>query len=351
MFEFGLFKSVSYDIPVISIGNITVGGTGKTPHTEYLVRLLGKHYNVAVLSRGYKRETKGFVLANSESGANDIGDEPMQMKRKFPDFTVAVDENRRHGIEMLSGDNISPRTDVVLLDDAYQYRYVKPAISILLIDYNRLILDDYLLPAGLLREPAHQAKRADILIITKCPENLRPIDIRILKNRFKLYPQQTIHLSSIIYGPLKSLSTLKIASDSEISSENSVDESSQLTMEKIRENKIPVLIVAGIATPDQFVNYIHGYCQDASSMIFSDHHYFNRKDVNNIKQRFEKIRPSGGIIITTEKDSMRILNNPLFEGLLQYIFYPELSIRFLENEEEIFNKKILDYVRINKRNS
>ena len=153
LFEMGILKSQSYDIPVISVGNITVGGTGKTPHTEYLIRLLRKKHKVAVLSRGYKRKSKGFILATPETPMPTIGDEPYQMKQKFPDVYVAVDKNRRRGIERLCDEQIAPGTEVILLDDAFQHRYVKPGINILLVDYHRLICDDKLLPAGRLREP------------------------------------------------------------------------------------------------------------------------------------------------------------------------------------------------------
>ena len=360
MFEIGILNSTSYDIPVISIGNITIGGTGKTPHTEYLAKLFGKDYQVAVLSRGYKRASKGFLLAGPESGLNDLGDEPLQMKRKFPELVVAVDKNRQHGIEMLSADTMSPRIDVILLDDAYQHRYVKPAISILLIDYNRLIMDDYLLPVGCLREPAHQSKRAHIIIVTKCPETLRPIEIRILKKRFDLYPQQSIYLTSLTYGPLKSLKPVLANTDTD-SAESYSDQKAEshsgkmnsngLTIEQISEKKIPVLIISGIASPEPFVNHVREYCPEAQVMLYSDHHYFSKKDVQNIKLRFENIRSAGGIILTTEKDSMRIMDNSLFEVLLPYMYYQELNIFFLEDEVESFNKKIIDYVRINKRNS
>ena len=182
MFDVGLLKSHSFDVPIISVGNITVGGTGKTPHVEYLIRLLHKRMKVAVLSRGYKRKSRGFVLASEDTDVRDIGDEPYQMKRKFPDIHVAVDKKRCHGIDMLTSDITTKDTDVVLLDDAFQHRYVKPGINILLIDYHRLIIYDKLLPAGRLREPKEAKSRADIVIITKCPEELRAIDYRVLKN-------------------------------------------------------------------------------------------------------------------------------------------------------------------------
>lgn len=355
LFDTGLIKSESYDIPVITVGNITVGGTGKTPHTEYLVRLLSENYRVAVLSRGYQRKTKGFLLADTDSGVADLGDESYQMKRKFPSLLVAVDEKRRRGISLLSENGAAQETDVIILDDAYQHRHVKPAISILLIDYNRLINEDYLLPAGNLREPASQSKRANILIITKCPSDLKPIELRILVNKFDLYPQQTIYCSTIVYGKLKKLSYSKDLSETEdsplvLKAEN--DTISGLnTLEDVKNNNIPVLIVAGIAAPETFVRHIHNYCPNAQTMLFSDHHEFGKKDIIRINNQFEKIKQASGIIITTEKDSMRMIQNDLFKELAAYTYYPEITISFLDNQGQTFNNKIIDYVRINKRNS
>lgn len=357
LFEVGVLQSKSFGLPVISVGNITVGGTGKTPHTEYLATLLSKEFQVAILSRGYKRSTKGFHIAGTESGLSVIGDEPMQMKRKFPGLVVAVDENRRRAIKLLSDETINPRIDVILLDDAYQHRYVKPAISILLIDFNRLINEDHLLPAGNLREPASQAKRANFIIISKCPAKLKPIELRILSKNFDLYPQQSIFFTTLVYGPLRQMST--IFSDSlSANTENSqkaeaveqLEKEPLSSLETIREKKIPVLIIAGTASPDSFVNHILSYCPDAHSMLYPDHHNFSRKDYVHIKHQFEKIRLNRGIIITTEKDSMRILENGSFREISGFIYYPEIKISFLGDQGSTFNNKILDYVRINKRN-
>ena len=355
LFDAGLIKSESYDIPVITVGNITVGGTGKTPHTEYLVRLLSENYRVAVLSRGYKRKTKGFLLAGTDSGVAEIGDESYQMKRKFPSLLVAVDENRRRGISILSEKGASQETDVIILDDAYQHRYVKPAISILLIDYYRLINEDFLLPAGNLREPASQSKRATILIITKCPTELKPIELRVLINKFDLYPQQTIYCSTIVYGKLKKLTYSKDHSETEDSSLVKKTEHDTVAglniLEDLKNKNIPVLIVAGIAAPKTFVRQIQNFCPNARIMLFPDHHEFGKKDIIRINNQFEKIKQTNGIIITTEKDSMRMIQNDLFKELAAYTYYPEITISFLDNQGQTFNNKIIDYVRINKRNS
>ena len=188
LFDWGWLRSKSFDIPVICVGNLAVGGTGKTPHTEYLIRLLqNEGINVAALSRGYKRKSKGYILATAESSAGKIGDEPYQIKSKFPDIRVAVDEDRCHGIEQLLKLK-NPAVDAVLLDDAFQHRRVKAGLNILLTDFHRLLCDDVLLPAGRLREPAGGKNRAQIVIVTKCPDNIKPIDFNIITKRLHLYP-------------------------------------------------------------------------------------------------------------------------------------------------------------------
>ena len=186
LFNIGILKSRSFDIPIISVGNITVGGTGKTPHVEYLIRLLKDNFNIAVLSRGYKRKSKEFILADDDTEMSMIGDEPYQMKQKFPNITVAVDKDRCHGIEQICGNNSTKNTDVILLDDAYQHRYVKAGINILLVDYHRMLSSDKLLPAGRLRESEDGKSRADMVIITKCPSDLKPMEFRVITKAMDL---------------------------------------------------------------------------------------------------------------------------------------------------------------------
>lgn len=187
LFDMEIRKSHRFNTPIISIGNITVGGTGKTPHVEYLIRLLQDHMRVAVLSRGYKRKSKGFILADNSTTMNDIGDEPFQMKQKFPKVTVAVDKNRVHGINSLTNnDSKKSSIDIVLLDDAFQHRQLKPGVNILLVDYHRLIIYDKLLPAGRLREPMKGKDRADIVIVTKCPKDLKPMEYRVITKAMNL---------------------------------------------------------------------------------------------------------------------------------------------------------------------
>ena len=202
LFDWNILKERSFPLPVISVGNITVGGTGKTPHTEYLIRLLSKEYQVSVLSRGYKRKSKGFILSTTHSTVSEIGDEPYQMKQKYPHVHVAVDANRCNGIEQLCSHNITPETDVILLDDAFQHRYVKPGMNILLVNYHRLICNDMLLPAGKLRENPNGKHRAKIVIVTKCPKNITPIDLRVLTKQMELFPYQYLFFTTFEYGKL-----------------------------------------------------------------------------------------------------------------------------------------------------
>ena len=360
LFNVEILPSTSFDMPVISVGNITVGGTGKTPHTEFLIRALSKDYQVAVLSRGYKRKSRGFVLADSSSGLADLGDEPLQMKRKFPSLIVAVDENRRRGIQELMSTGMQPFIDVILLDDAYQHRYVNPSISILLIDYNRLIREDFLLPVGNLREPAGQMKRAQMVIVSKCPTDLTPMDVRILGTKIGVLPYQSLYFTTMNYGPIEKLvPEVKLTDSAEITdafieTEAIATEVPILgklqSFEQIREQRIPILLLTGIATPEGLENHVRLFSPEVKAMHFADHHEFGKRDSRKISQEFEKIKASGGIILTTEKDATRIRNNPFMNTLAPHIYYPTLEIHFLDGQGRTFEQKITDYVRINKRN-
>ena len=333
LFDIGVLKSKAYDIPIISVGNITVGGSGKTPHVEYLVRLLKKHAKVAVLSRGYKRKSKGFVLADDSSDATDIGDEPYQMKRKFPDIYVAVDKNRRNGIEKLTDNSIANNTDVIILDDAFQHRYVKPGINILLVDYHRLIIYDKLLPAGRLRESKDGKIRADIVIVTKCPTELKPMDYRVLTKAMNLYPYQSLLFSTLQYGDLLPMFG---------------GEQRQLNTLKSDEN---VLLLTGIASPKQMILDLQPYTKNITSLSFGDHHRFTHKDYERINNTFESM-PSPKVLITTEKDAARIFGSEgLSENVRRNMYVLPIEIKFMLEQEELFNQKIISYVQKNSRNS
>lgn len=333
LFELGILKSRSFNIPVISVGNITVGGSGKTPHVEYLVRLLKDSVKVAVLSRGYKRKSRGYVLAGDGTEMKDIGDEPFQMKTKFPEVHVAVDKNRCHGIERIVGDEQTKDTDVVLLDDAFQHRYVKPGINILLVDYHRLIIYDKLLPAGRLREPQSGKARADIVIVTKCPKDLKPMEYRVIIKAMNLFPYQQLYFTTFEYGALHPVFC------GEDRSLDSLDKN---------EN---VLLLTGIASPKQMIYDLKEYSDNITPLTFPDHHQFRKKDIELINETFGGL-PSPKIIITTEKDNARLsCMKGLSDEVRNSIFTLPVRVKFMLGQEEEFNNKIIGYVQKNSKNS
>lgn len=337
LFDWDILHSKSFDVPVINIGNITVGGTGKTPHTEYLIRLLQQEFQVAVLSRGYKRKSKGFVLATPETPMMQIGDEPYQMKRKFPHIHVAVDADRCNGIEQLCAPGITPEVEVVLLDDAYQHRYVKPGINILLVDYHRMIDEDALLPAGRLREPESGKSRANIVIVTKCPRNIKPMDYRIISKQTDLYPYQKLYFSTFAYGELTPLCP--------------EDSSASRPLESLEKDE-RVLLLTGIALPEQLKQDLEKYVRHIETAIFPDHHAFTAKDLQAVKAQFEQMGEGKKLIVTTEKDATRLANHPhLDEEMRKAIYVLPVEIEILQNQQESFNEHIIKYVRANSRNS
>ncbi len=333
LFEMGFLKSRAFKIPVISVGNITVGGAGKTPHVEYIIRQLSDKMKVAVLSRGYKRKTKGYVLATKDSTANEIGDEPYQMKKKFPDIHVAVDANRCEGIDIITSDKLTKDTDVILLDDAYQHRYVKPGVNILLIDYHRLIIHDKLLPAGRLREPQSEKNRADIVIITKCPAEMRPVEFRVLTKSLGLFPYQKLYFTTLKYGNLK---PLYMGDDKPLSC---------ITPET------NIVLLTGIASPQQMINDLSAYTKHITPLIYADHHRFKKKDIQRINDTLAAT-PEPRMVITTEKDNARLFGmSGLTDEVRRNIYMLPIEIEFLLGGQEEFNEKIIGYVRKNSRNS
>ena len=333
LFDMGILKSRAFNVPVISVGNITVGGSGKTPHVEYLINLLQGKVKLAVLSRGYKRKSKGYVLATDDTTMREIGDEPMQMKKKFNSVYIAVDKKRCRGIDRLTTDDETKDVDVVLLDDAYQHRYVKPGINILLIDYHRLIIYDRMLPAGRLREPSKGKGRADIVIVTKCPKDLKPMEYRVLTKALDLYPYQSLYFTTLEYGNLKP-----------------VFEGDEKPLTDIKNNE-SLLLLTGIASPKQMQIDLKKYSKNITMMTFGDHHYFSAKDIRKINRKFEEM-PSPKRIITTEKDSVRLVEcEGLSEEVKRNIFELPIHIKFMLEQGENFNSKILSYVQKNSRNS
>ena len=338
LFEMGVLKSESFTTPVISVGNITVGGTGKTPHIEYLIRLLEKSAKVAVLSRGYKRKSKGFHVANEHSTAEDIGDEPYQMKQKFPNVTIAVEKKRAKGIKLLLQHD--PQPDVILLDDAFQHRYVKPGVNILLVDYHRLIIYDKMLPAGRMREPLSGKNRADIIIVTKCPKNLTPMDYRVVTKAMDLFPYQELYFSTLSYGKLMPLFP-------EAAQTPLAEKASDLTGLRAQN----CLLLTGIASPRQMIEDLKPHVASLHPLTFPDHHSFTPQDIERINTEFNQLAEPK-CIVTTEKDAARIKHiDGLSEAVRTHLFVLPLEIEFMLEQTDKFNQKIINYVRKNSRNS
>ncbi|WP_346855123.1 tetraacyldisaccharide 4'-kinase [uncultured Draconibacterium sp.] len=332
-YDLNILKSTEFDVPVISIGNITVGGTGKTPHVEYLVKLLKEKYEVATLSRGYKRKTKGFRYVESNSTAIEVGDEPLQIKNKYKDVTVSVCENRVVGVEkLLASEAKAP--DVVLLDDAFQHRRISPGLNILLIDYNRQIKEDHLLPMGRLRESVHQMRRANIIIFTKCPDEVTPIMRRILSNDVGLFPYQKLYFTKLEYDKLLP-----------------VFDAESLDAGFYKEKKHAVLLLTGIASPKLIEKYLRHFSKRIETLTFPDHYNYSAQDIQTILNKFAALKAEKKIIITTEKDSMRLKNNSgLTDEFKSVLYYLPVQVKFLDEEKKSFNKKILNYVGENKSN-
>lgn len=329
-----ILKQKQFDFPVINVGNLTTGGTGKTPHVEYLLRLLRKEYSVATLSRGYKRNTKGFLVAGLNDNAESIGDEPMQYHSKFSDITVAVGEDRVMSIDSLQKRNPSP--DIILLDDAYQHRAVKPGLNICLLSYERIFTDDYLLPAGTLRETKSSLKRADIIIVTKSPEILVPIERKRVSEQITLLPHQQLYFSFYRYGEFNKLYGPAMAM--------------LFGAKYYIEKRFTLLLITGIANPDGMIDYVRRQTDKFIHLRFADHHAYSLSDLEKIKTTFNEIPGSNKIILTTEKDAMRLLHPSLKETVKQLpIFYLPIEVA-IHNEQEKFNQYILQYVRENTTN-
>jgi tetraacyldisaccharide 4'-kinase len=333
-YDLGILKSEEFDVPVISIGNITVGGTGKTPHVEYLVNLLHNKFEVATLSRGYKRKTKGFRYVETTSTVFEVGDEPLQIKNKFPGVKVSVCENRVIGAEKLLDSKNKAIPDVVILDDAFQHRRITPGINILLIDYNRQIKEDALLPVGRLREGVSQMRRANIIIFTKCPDEITPIMRRILMKDVGLKPYQELFFTALEYKKLKPVFTGK-----------------KLDGDFYEKKGYSILIVTGIAFPKPIYKYLNQYSEKTEILAFPDHYNFSKKDMVSIMNKFESLDSKRKIIITTEKDSMRLKDREdLTDEFKDALYYIPVTVKFLDDEGKAFKKKILNYVGENKSN-
>jgi tetraacyldisaccharide 4'-kinase len=330
MYDLNILRSQSFsDIKTICVGNLSVGGTGKSPHIEYIVRLLQNDFTLATLSRGYKRKTKGFLLADQNTSAMEIGDEPAMFKRKFDSLMVSVDANRIRGITKLKELSVAP--EIVLLDDAFQHRKIKPGISILLTDYNKPFYNDFFLPSGRLRESKNNFLRADIIVVTRTPDSATNVDLRSVMKDIPIRAYQKIFFSYLKYGNLYQLKNNK--------------EIIRPAMDLFRYS---VLSVTGIAEPRQMNTFLKEYSDQLLAFPFGDHHYFDEKDILSIRDTFNRMDGKQKIIVTTEKDATRFLVSDVFEKISDLpIYVLPLEIDF-KNKTEEFNDIILKYARSNK---
>lgn len=335
MFDKGILPSRTFALPVICVGNLTVGGTGKTPHTEYLIRLLMRAgLQVGVLSRGYKRKSKGFVWAGPDTPMEQVGDEPFQMKSKFPGIRLAVDADRPHGIECMTSSCVQPPLEVILLDDAYQHRYVKAGLYVLLTDYQRPVYDDALLPAGRLREPLSGKKRADVVVVSKCPPDLSVSEARHIRERLRLQPRQALFFSMLHYGELRPFAELGGASR---------------PLDTLRGD-VSVILLTGIATPGKLLADLKKYTSSIRPLCFPDHHQFTVADAQAVNRLYAEAG-RGTLIVTTEKDETRLHRLPFSEEVKAHIYVLPIEVKFLFEGQTAFNRKILDYVGTNSRDS
>lgn len=323
LFDLRILPSAQFEKAIISVGNVSMGGTGKTPHIEYLIRLLSSFCFVAALSRGYGRKSKGFLIGSARSKVKYIGDEPFQLIQKFKNIKVAVDENRKRGITNLI--TKYKDLDVVLLDDAFQHRYVRPGLSILLTSHSRLYCEDHLVPSGTLREFPNGAKRADIIVVTKTPKIFSPISRRRIIEDLSPRKHQQILFSFITYGePVPLFEPAPMGFPSKL---------------------IAVLLLTGIADHGPLQEHIQRLCSDVILMRFCDHHIFTEVDIAQVESTFKEIMTRKKVIVTTEKDAMRLRTTEL-SALLKHlpIFYFPISVEFHGKDKELFDKQVLDYV-------
>jgi tetraacyldisaccharide 4'-kinase len=335
LYDTRILPSVEFPFPVICVGNITVGGTGKTPHTEYITRLLKDYFKVAILSRGYKRKTSGFWEATSSSLVSEIGDEPMQIFRNFPDVAVTVDGNRVRGVKMILEEY--PDTEVIILDDGFQHRSIKPGFSILLSDYERLISNDHMLPYGNLRESKVNMRRADMILITKSPENISPIQRRIIVKEIDKSPYQNLYFTAFNYKPpVPVFTNERAAGQPEVTSGHGSG----------------IVLVTGIANPLPLKEYLDKSYSEIKHLSFPDHHNFDEKDLKTIASAYNELKSAQRYLFTTEKDAVRLREfTNIAEPYRSAFFYIPIGIHFLNEEKEEFDNLIIDYVRKNHRNN
>ena len=327
LFDLKILRSEEFDIPVVCIGNLTVGGTGKTPVAELLIERFSEHYRVGVLSRGYRRKTKGFVLSTPTSSARTIGDEPRQMKLKYPSVPVAVCEKRAEGIRLLR--KAHPEIELIILDDAFQHRYVEPWVNILLMDYNNPVYRDRLLPWGRLRDTRNQIHRANFVLVTKCPDDLNPLDMRIVINSLGLFPYQSLYFTRMRQGEITPLFADRAVG-------------------KVREGD-PVIAMSGIANPVPLLENLRKRFDVVAELTFDDHHTYRLSDMRRLEALFAAYP---AVVLTTEKDAVKLTNRKKVpEAVQQRLYYVPIHVSFVADSESEFLRQLELYVRTNQKYS
>lgn len=329
LFDRGFIASEEFDIPIVCVGNLTVGGTGKTPFTEFLIESLSSKFNVAVVSRGYKRTTKGFVYATEESTHRQIGDEAKQIKSKYPHVEVAVCEKRVDGIKALR--RMCPEVNLVILDDAFQHRYVEPWVSILLMDYNRPIYSDHMLPWGRLRDNKREIRRANFVITTKCPSDIQPIDLRAVSHKLDLFPYQSEYFTGLQYAPLR-------------------PQFSEAAKPRPPQN-CPVITMTAIANPKPMIDYLKAEHEIVHSLDFPDHYAYKVSDMKKLSRLLGQ-SPEGTIVVITDKDAAKLQNKAKIPiDIQQRLYVLPIKVSFLGNSWKTFLNQLDSYVRKNQKYS
>ncbi len=321
LFDYNILKSKEHTIPIICIGNLSIGGTGKTPHTSYIARVLSPYYKVAIISRGYRRKSSSFSYVELNSPVSSVGDEPLQLKLNNPNCIVAVNNNRNKAVERIILDH--PERNVILLDDGFQHRKIKAGLNIIITPYYKLFTKNNLLPLGTLREPANEAARADIIIVSNNPNNVTPTERRAISESLNLKAHQKEYFSSITYQKYKN-----------------IEDNTELE----NEQDYNVTLVTGIANPDPLMKHLERKGRKVYLIKFYDHHNYTLRDVEKILLAHNKNKSTRKLILTTEKDATKLrqfLTN--FKG--NKIYY--IPIDVVVNNNKKFEKQLLDYVRRN----
>jgi tetraacyldisaccharide 4'-kinase len=322
-YEMGILKAISFNLPVINVGNLSIGGTGKTPHIEYLINLLSPYIDVATLSRGYKRQSKGFQWVQVYDNAASRGDEPMQFKRKFPTVPVAVSESRNIGIPMILKQY--PDTKAILLDDAFQHRSVIPGLNILLTEFDNLFVDDYIMPAGRLREPKGAYERADIIVVSKSPENLLLQERLEIVEKIKPFPHQKVFFSKYRYGDPYYIFDRQITLP--------LDESTR------------IVLISAIASVDYLLSYLDSIAIVENIIKYEDHHYFSSFELEQFKKIYDNITTENTVFLTTEKDAMRLqLHEEYIQAYNIPIFVLPVDVEFLDEDQYAFDESVKQFL-------